>query len=67
VFAYSSRVSVLEQRVEGIDLTGLIPGLGCLCASSVGLVELCDRSSVNALLQQGLEGEFGTQAVNRPL
>jgi hypothetical protein len=38
-----------------------------LCASSVGHIEGCDRGSFNALLQQGLKGEFGTQAVDRPL
>jgi len=44
-----------------------MPGLWWLCASSVGLVDLSDRSSFNTLLEQGLEGELGTQAVDGPL
>jgi hypothetical protein len=41
LIAYSSRVSVLEQRVEGIDFASLISRLGRLCASSVGHIEGC--------------------------
>lgn len=65
--AYSRRISVLEQRVQGIDLAGLISRLGSLCLSSVGLVDLCNGSSLKALLQDGLKGDLGAQTVDRPL
>ena len=64
---YSRRISVLEQRVEGIDFACLISRLGSLCAGSVGLVDGCDGSSFKTLLQDGLKGYLGAQTVDRPL
>lgn len=65
--AYSRRISVVEQRIQGIDLAGLISRLGGLCASSVGLIDRCDGSSFEALLQDRLEGDLGAQTVDGPL